>query len=205
MAAAAAVPVHGIAWHIIGRKIIESDRYFNGGDYYDHHRAAARTAGRAHGRTHDLSLGTRRCRRSSAQASRQHAPVRDRLVLRISGKEIFAASTTRTRTSACRRRWTRWTLRNSTDRSRPPSGTSLAPALIVGFDTDWLFPIPDVRKLVGGIARTGSDRVPGNGHRERSRRFSDRLLPDHAAGSGVPGQICCELILYRNGKRYRNR
>lgn len=35
MAAAAAVPVQGIAWHIIGRKIIESDTHFRGGDYYD--------------------------------------------------------------------------------------------------------------------------------------------------------------------------
>src|SRR5205823_2665007 len=35
-ATGAAVPVHGIAWHIIGRKIIEADGRFNGGDYYDH-------------------------------------------------------------------------------------------------------------------------------------------------------------------------
>jgi homoserine O-acetyltransferase/O-succinyltransferase len=37
MAASAAVPVQGIAWHIIGRKIIESDHNFHGGDYYDNH------------------------------------------------------------------------------------------------------------------------------------------------------------------------
>src|SRR4051812_33157498 len=36
MAAGAAVPVQGIAWHVIGRKMIESDARFNGGDYYDH-------------------------------------------------------------------------------------------------------------------------------------------------------------------------
>jgi homoserine O-acetyltransferase len=35
MASGAAVPVTGIAWHIIGRKIIEADARFNGGDYYD--------------------------------------------------------------------------------------------------------------------------------------------------------------------------
>src|ERR1700682_3140971 len=35
MAAGSAVPVQGIAWHIIGRKIIESDTRFHGGDYYD--------------------------------------------------------------------------------------------------------------------------------------------------------------------------
>ena len=36
MASGAAVPVHGIAWHILGRKIIETDQSFHGGDYYDH-------------------------------------------------------------------------------------------------------------------------------------------------------------------------
>ena len=35
MAMGGAVPVTGIAWHIIGRKIIESDLRFHGGDYYD--------------------------------------------------------------------------------------------------------------------------------------------------------------------------
>ncbi|HET7433692.1 MAG TPA: homoserine O-acetyltransferase [Thermoanaerobaculia bacterium] len=35
MATGAAVPVHGIAWHILGRKIIETDQRFQGGDYYD--------------------------------------------------------------------------------------------------------------------------------------------------------------------------
>ena len=34
MASGAAVPVQGIAWHTIGRKLIESDPQFNGGDYY---------------------------------------------------------------------------------------------------------------------------------------------------------------------------
>jgi homoserine O-acetyltransferase len=35
MATGSAVPVTGIAWHILGRKIIETDQHFNGGDYYD--------------------------------------------------------------------------------------------------------------------------------------------------------------------------
>ena len=35
MATGSAVPVTGIAWHILGRKIVESDRRFNGGDYYE--------------------------------------------------------------------------------------------------------------------------------------------------------------------------
>lgn len=36
MASGSAVPVHGIAWHILGRKIVESDHHFQGGDYYEH-------------------------------------------------------------------------------------------------------------------------------------------------------------------------
>ncbi|HJQ39601.1 MAG TPA: homoserine O-acetyltransferase [Thermoanaerobaculia bacterium] len=39
MATGSAVPVTGIAWHILGRKIIESDQCFKGGDYYDNHDA----------------------------------------------------------------------------------------------------------------------------------------------------------------------
>ncbi len=35
MATGSAVPVTGIAWHILGRKIIETDQRFNGGDYYE--------------------------------------------------------------------------------------------------------------------------------------------------------------------------
>jgi homoserine O-acetyltransferase len=35
MAAAAAVPVASVAWHLIGRKLIQSDPMFAGGDYYD--------------------------------------------------------------------------------------------------------------------------------------------------------------------------
>ena len=35
MATGSAVPVTGIAWHILGRKIIEADQRFQGGDYYD--------------------------------------------------------------------------------------------------------------------------------------------------------------------------
>jgi homoserine O-acetyltransferase/O-succinyltransferase len=36
MASGAAVPVTGVAWHILGRKIIETDARFHGGDYYEH-------------------------------------------------------------------------------------------------------------------------------------------------------------------------
>jgi homoserine O-acetyltransferase len=36
MASGAAVPAVGVAWHILGRKIIETDQRFHGGDYYDH-------------------------------------------------------------------------------------------------------------------------------------------------------------------------
>ena len=35
IAASAFVPVASVAWHLIGRKVIQSDPAFNGGDYYD--------------------------------------------------------------------------------------------------------------------------------------------------------------------------
>ena len=37
MAASAAVPVASVAWHLIGRKLVESDPAFNRGDYYGEH------------------------------------------------------------------------------------------------------------------------------------------------------------------------
>lgn len=39
LAASAAVPVASVAWHLIGRKLIQSDPAFAGGDYYDRHEA----------------------------------------------------------------------------------------------------------------------------------------------------------------------
>ncbi|HUR82267.1 MAG TPA: homoserine O-acetyltransferase [Thermoanaerobaculia bacterium] len=36
MASGSAVPVTGVAWHILGRKIIETDQNYLGGDYYEH-------------------------------------------------------------------------------------------------------------------------------------------------------------------------
>lgn len=36
MAAAASVPVSSVAWHLIGRKLIQADPAFRGGDYYGH-------------------------------------------------------------------------------------------------------------------------------------------------------------------------
>ncbi|MEO8706293.1 MAG: homoserine O-acetyltransferase, partial [Kofleriaceae bacterium] len=35
MAASASVPVASVAWHLIGRKLVQSDPEFRGGDYYD--------------------------------------------------------------------------------------------------------------------------------------------------------------------------
>ena len=35
MAAAASVPVASVAWHLIGRKLVQADPAFKGGDYYD--------------------------------------------------------------------------------------------------------------------------------------------------------------------------
>ena len=37
IAASAFVPVASVAWHLIGRKLIQSDPAFHGGDYYGHH------------------------------------------------------------------------------------------------------------------------------------------------------------------------
>ena len=91
MASGAAVPVTGIAWHILGRKIIETDQRFHGGDYYDEPEPlrgleVARMLG------HMTYLSRARAAAEVWPApARQHAAVRDRLVLRVPGKEVRRA------------------------------------------------------------------------------------------------------------------
>ena len=91
MASGAAVPVTGIAWHILGRKIIETDQRFNGGDYYDdpdplRGLQVARMLGHMTYLSHECAAAQVR-----TPPPRRHAPVRDRLVLRVSGQEVRRA------------------------------------------------------------------------------------------------------------------
>ena len=140
MASGAAVPVTGIAWHILGRKIIETDQHFHGGDYYDHRRVAARPAGRAHARAHDVPLRRDALQRKFGAPPRAATRASSRSTRTSSTRARSSPrSTTRTRTSACRRRWTRWISRSSTATLQAAFARWRGRTLLVSFDTDWLF------------------------------------------------------------------
>ena len=88
MASGAAVPVTGIAWHILGRKIIETDQRFHGGDYYDDDEPLrGLQVARMLGHMTYLSAQVAATEVRAATA-RRHAAVRDRLVLRIPGQKF---------------------------------------------------------------------------------------------------------------------
>ena len=186
MAAGAAVPVQGIAWHIIGRKIIESDARFNGGDYYGDPEAVARAAGGAHGRAYDLPLARRRCRRSSGAAA---------AATRGSSRSTRTSST-RGRSSLGVRRELVHPRAGGDGRDGPGRAVRLArdahsrsgadETLLVSFDTDWLFPVAEVERMETALrAQRGRRAARADLVTERPRHVPHRLRPDHAAGARV--------------------
>jgi hypothetical protein len=117
MACGAAVPVAGIAWHIIGRKIIESDTRFHGGDYYSNPEPLrGLQVARMVGHMTYLSWSGR-CSRSSAVAG---AATRRQFEIDscFEYRDRNLQTVRRQLLSAYRRRWTRWTSRSSSDRRR---------------------------------------------------------------------------------------
>lgn len=146
MAAAAAVPVASVAWHLIGRKLIESDPAFRGGDYYDSHEALrglqlARMVGhmtylseaaleRKFGRRR--RGGTRQFEVDSYlehQASKFAGAYDANSYLRVQAAmdEMDLAEQFGSLTAAFQ--------------------TFRSPALLVSFDTDWLFPTAEMRRI----------------------------------------------------------
>ncbi|MFA6957643.1 MAG: homoserine O-acetyltransferase [Thermoanaerobaculia bacterium] len=168
MAGAAAVPVEGVAWHIIGRKIIESDFHFHGGDYYDNPEAlrglqVARMVGHMTYLSQEAlerKFGRRRRRGSSQfeidsyleyQGSKFSKSYDANSYVRIQAamdemdiEEIFGS------------------LEKAFARYR-------GKALLISFDSDWLFPPPEVEKVDAALKTNGVDStymeiVTGNGH-----------------------------------------
>ena len=174
MAAAAAVPVHGVAWHIIGRKIIESDFYFNGGDYYDQTELRGVQLARMVGHMTYLSeealeakFGRRRRVPSSQFEIDSYLEYQGRKFSKIFDANSYI------RIQAAMDEMDLGEQYGSIENAFRDFS---APALIVGFDTDWLFPIPDVKKLVEALRGRGPTEFleigTANGH--------DAFLIDYA-------------------------
>jgi homoserine O-acetyltransferase len=168
MATGCAVPVQGIAWHIIGRKIIESDAHFNGGDYYDNAEAlrglqVARMVG------HMTYLSQQALQTKFGRRRRGHTRQFEiDSYFEYQGKKFAALydANSYVRVQAAMDEMDLaeqyGTLETAFARWRGKS-------LLVSFDTDWLFPVSEVERVENAMRANGSEvrheRVSSpNGH-----------------------------------------
>jgi len=175
MACGPAVPVAGIAWHIIGRKIIESDARFRGGDYYDDPQPlrglqVARMVGhmtylsaqalqskfgrRRRGSTRQFEIdsyfeyqGQKFAKQYDANSYIRVQAAMDEMDL----DEQFGS---------LERAFAKWRGRT----------------LLVSFDTDWLFPVPEVERVERAMKTNGT---PVTHERISSSNGHDTFLIDY--------------------------
>lgn len=168
MAAAGAVPVEGIAWHIIGRKIVEADPAFNGGDYYD---AAVPLRGLEVARMvgHMTYLSTEALERKFGRRRRQGT----RQFEIDSYFEYQGAKFARAYDANSYVRIQAAMDEMDLDEQYGSLDDAFARftgrALLVSFDTDWLFPPREVERVHAAMRGRGIDVTylpmeTGNGH-----------------------------------------
>jgi homoserine O-acetyltransferase len=156
MAAAAAVPVEGVAWHIIGRKVIEGDPRFNNGDYYDDPEPLrGLQIARMLGHMTYLSL---EALESKFGRRRRHGTRQFEIdsYLEYQGRKF---SRTFDANSYIRIQ----AAMDDMDLDESFGGLEAAfaryrsPALLVSFETDWLFPPAEVEKVHSALRNNGVD------------------------------------------------
>jgi homoserine O-acetyltransferase len=155
MATGSAVPVTGIAWHILGRKIIETDQRYNGGDYYDHDTdlrglQVARMLGHmTYLSTHSLQRKFGRRRRGNTRQFEIDS------YFEYQGKKFAALydANSYIRVQAAM---------DEMDLEEQFGGLQAAFArwrgrsLIVSFDTDWLFPPAESERVAAALTAIGA-------------------------------------------------
>ncbi len=154
MAAAAAVPVQGMAWHIIGRKIIQTDERFNGGDYYDGAETlrglqVARMVG------HMTYLSAEALERKFGRRRRKGTRQFEiDSYLEYQGKRFSQTydANSYVRTQAA---MDEMDLEEHYGSLHEAFKNFRGRALIVSFDTDWLFPTADVAKVHRALSGLG--------------------------------------------------
>lgn len=155
MATGAAVPVHGIAWHIIGRKIIEADSRFHGGDYYDDHQSLrglqiARMVGHMtylSAQALQTKFGRRRrgdTRQFEIDSYFEHQ-----------GKKFAAAydANSYIRVQAA---MDEMDLEEQYGSLQAAFAKWRGESLIVSFDTDWLFPVNEAERVTAAMRSLGT-------------------------------------------------
>jgi homoserine O-acetyltransferase len=156
MATGSAVPVQGIAWHIIGRKMIESDHRFNGGDYYD---SAEPLRGlqiaRMVGHMTYLSaqsLQTKFGRRRRGQTRQFEIDS----YFEYQGKK-FAAQYDANSYIRVQAAMDEMDLAEQYGSLETAFAKYRGKAVLVSFDTDWLFPVGEVERVELAMRANGND------------------------------------------------
>lgn len=154
MAAAAAVPVEGVGWHIIGRKIIEADEDFEGGDYYEHGRPLrGLEIARMVGHMTYLSLESLE---SKFGRRRRHGTRQFEIdsYFEYQGKK-FAASYDANSYIRVQAAMDEMDLEEQHDSLTTAFEGWNGPSLLVSFTTDWLFPPREVVKVQDAFETLG--------------------------------------------------
>ncbi len=175
MAAGAAVPVTGIAWHIIGRKIIESDLRFQGGDYYDNADPlrglqVARMVGHmTYLSAHALQTKFGRRRRGGTRQFEIDS------YFEYQGKK-FAVQYDANSYIRVQAAMDEMDLEEQYGSLQAAFSKWRGKSLLVSFDTDWLFPVASTEAVTGAMRSLGVDA-----HHERisSTNGHDTFLIDY--------------------------
>jgi homoserine O-acetyltransferase len=168
MASGPAVPVTGIAWHILGRKIIETDQRFQGGDYYDNPDAlrglqVARMLGHmTYLSAHALQRKFGRRRRGNTRQFEIDS------YFEHQGKKFGALydANSYIRVQAA---MDEMDLDEQYENLREAFARWRGRTLLVSFDTDWLFPPSESERVAAAMRAIGTDVqheliVSANGH-----------------------------------------
>jgi homoserine O-acetyltransferase len=173
MAAGAAVPVQGIAWHIIGRKMIEADPHFQTGDYYDNPHFRGLEVARMIGHMTYMSAESlqqkfgRRRRGNTRQFEIDS-------YFEYQGKK-FAAQYDANSYIRVQAAMDEMDLAEQYGSLPAAFSRFRGKALLISFDTDWLFPVAEVAAVEDAMKRNGIDVAH---HRLSSPNGHDTFLID---------------------------
>ena len=174
MAAAAAVPVQGIAWHLIGRKIIEADAHFRGGDYYDEAKLRGLQIARMIGHMTYLSLESlqRKFGRRRRGTTRQFEIDS---YFEYQGKK-FATQYDANSYIRVQAAMDEMDLSEQYGSLESAFAKYRGESLLISFDTDWLFPASEVGRVEEALRANAA--VVAH-HRMASSNGHDTFLIDY--------------------------
>jgi homoserine O-acetyltransferase len=168
MAAAAAVPVASVAWHLIGRKMVQSDPAFAGGDYYGNP-VALRGLQLARMVGHMTYLSDEALEKKFGRRRRggtRQFEVDSYLEYQA---QRFASSYDANSYIRVQAAMDEMDLEEQFGSLEAAFASYRGKALLISFDTDWLFPSREVARIHeamqrAGIAATHLDISTPNGH-----------------------------------------